>query len=136
MPTFVFTDPVITVNSTAMSPMATKVTLKYEAPSVPDTAFGDLAESLVGGGIAKGTLQIDWNQDFAAGQVDALLWPLFNTVVTFDVRATSAAASATNPRFTGSVLINDYSPFDGSVGDLAKLSTTWPTSGRVLRFTT
>jgi len=118
-----------------MSLMCTKVTLKVSAADLENTAFGGTYRSRIGG-LKDASLDVEFNQDFAAAQVDALLWPLLGTVVAFELKPTSGAASATNPRYTGSVLITDYSPLDGSVGDLAKSSASWPTSGPVLRFTT
>ena len=44
-------------------------------------------------------------------------------------------AGATNPSYTAVCLVNSYSPFASSVGDLATLSVSWPTSGTVVRAT-
>src|SRR6185312_7372338 len=118
-----------------MSAMATKVSLKLSAAELDDTAFGDTYHSRLGG-LKDASMDVEFNQDFAAAQVDALLFPLLGTVVAFELKPTSSAPSATNPRYVGSVLINDYSPLDGSVGDLAKSSASWPTSGTVFRYTT
>lgn len=135
MATFAGVDYNLKVATVDMSAMASKVTFKNSAGELDDTAFGDTSHSRVGG-LKDGTLSVDFNQDFAAAQVDATLWPIFGTVVAIELKPTSAAPSATNPRYVGSVLINDYSPIDGSVGDLAKVSVTWPTSGTVFRYTT
>lgn len=125
MATFTLTDAVVVINGVTLSDHATSVTLSIEADEQEDTAFGDTYRSRIGG-LKDFTLDIDWNQDFAAGELDATLFPLIGTVVTFAVKATSAATSATNPQYSGSVLVTEYTPLDGSVGDLATLSTSWP----------
>ena len=135
MANFAGTDYNLKINTVDMSLMCTKVTLKVSAADLENTAFGGTYRSRIGG-LKDASLDVEFNQDFAAAQVDALLWPLLGTVVAFELKPTSGAASATNPRYTGSVLIAEYSPLDGSVGDLAKNSASWPTSGSVLRFTT
>lgn len=135
MANFAGVDYNLKINTVDMSLMCTKVTLKVSAADLETTAFGGTYRSRIGG-LKDASLDVEFNQDFAASQVDALLWPLLGTVVAFELKPTSGAASATNPRYTGSVLITDYSPLDGSVGDLAKTSASWPTSGSVLRFTT
>ena len=135
MATFAGIDYSLKINSVDMSAMANKVGLKPKAADLKTTAFGSTYETRIGG-LKDATLDVEFNQDFAAAQVDATLWPILGTVVAFELKPTSAAPGATNPRYTGSVLITEYTPLDGKVGDLAVLSVSWPTSGPVLRFTT
>ena len=87
------------------------------------------------GGLKNGKLTINFHQDFAAAKVNATIFPIFNTVVAFEVRSTSAARSTTNPAFTGSVLISQYAPISGKVGDLGQVSVSWPTTGAVIQQT-
>lgn len=134
MATFSATDYDILVNAQNMSAMATSATLNISVAELDNTAFGSTYHSRIGG-LKDGKLDIEWNQDFTAAQVDALLQPLLGTVVSFELRPTSGARSATNPAYTGSVLISNYTPLDAKVGDLANLKTSWPTSGTILRQT-
>ena len=134
MATFAATDYNILVNGVNMSAMCKEATLDLEADALDSTAFGSSWRSKQGG-LKAGNFGLTFNQDFAAAQVDALLWPLFGTVVSFEIRPTSAARSATNPGYTGSVLVNAYSPFSNAVGDLAESKISWPTSGLVQRQT-
>lgn len=134
MATFSATDYDILINSVNMSAMAQKASFPLTAVANDDTAYGDTYLSRVAG-LKDGKLDITWNQDFASSQVDALLFPLFGTVTTFEIRPTSSARGATNPAYTGSVLITEYTPIDAKVGDLAQLSTSWPISGTVTRAT-
>jgi hypothetical protein len=50
-----------------------------------------------------------------------------------EVRADQGAASTSNPKYTGSILINGWNPITGSVGDEATVSMGFPTSGAVAR---
>ncbi len=134
MATFSFTDGFLLLNTVNMSAMARQLVLKTTAAELDNTAFGATYHSRIGG-LKDGQIDIEWNQDFAAGQVDVLLFPLLGTVVTFEVRPTSAARSITNPAYTGSVLISDYSPLDGKVGDLAVNKVVWKTTGTITRAT-
>jgi hypothetical protein len=132
--TFSATDYMIIINAVTMSPMATSASLPITAAEFDTTAFGATYRSKIGG-LKEAKLDIEWNEDFAAGQPDALLFPLLGTVVTFELRPTSGARSATNPAYTGSVLITQYTPLDSKVGDLSNFKTSWPTSGTILRQT-
>jgi hypothetical protein len=74
-------------------------------------------------------------QDFAAGSVDATLNPLLGSIATVVIQSASGTVSATQPKYTATVLVAAYSPFASSVGDIATLSVTWPVSGTVVRGT-
>jgi hypothetical protein len=85
--------------------------------------------------LKDGTLQLDFMQDFGSASVDAVLFPLINSLATVVMVPTSGSVSATNPSYTALCLVNQYTPFASSVGDLATLSVSWPTSGTVTRGT-
>jgi len=134
MAKFVATDFKITLNGTALSPSINSVTLDVTSNEVETTTFGSTFKTVVGG-IISGSAKLDFYQDFAAGSVDAQIWPLINTIGTLVITPTSATVSATNPSYTAQVLINNYQPINASIGDLAGFSVTWPTTGTVTRAT-
>lgn len=134
MAKFVATDHKITINGTNFSDSLQSVDLTIQADEVDTTTFGG-AWKTVTGGLRSGSLTLNFYQDFAAGSVDATLWPLLNTAATVTITPTSTAVSATNPAYTAICLVSQYQPFASTVGDLATLSVTWPTSGTVTRAT-
>jgi hypothetical protein len=87
------------------------------------------------GGLKSGTLSIDFQQDFAASEVDATMWPLFGSTTTFEIKPTSSAVSSTNPSYSGSILVNQHIPVANAVGELATSSVSFPTSGTITRAT-
>ena len=135
MAVFALVDFAMSINSVDLSDHNTKATLHVEADDLETTPFGTSGWRSRIGGLKGGTLELEFNQDFAASKVDATLWAAFGTVVAWTGKATSSANSATNPQYSGSVLITEYTPFDNSVGELAKVSVTFPTSGTVSRAT-
>lgn len=62
-------------------------------------------------------------QDYAAGGVDATLFPLVGQTspVRFVV-TTAPTVDANSPQYSGAAFIMDYSPISGSVGEAAPLS--------------
>ena len=136
MPKFVSNDYKITINGTDFSQSIAQVNLEISSDDVETTAFGGTFRTRIGG-LKDGTLQLDFMQDFGAGSVDAVLFPLIqnNSLATVVMTPTSGTVSATNPSYTALCLVNQYSPFASSVGDLATLSVSWPTSGTVTRGT-
>lgn len=135
MAKFVATDYSITINGTNFSTSLASVDLTVESDDVETTAFGADFRTRVGG-LKQATLTLDFHQDFAAGALDATLWPLLNTLATVVIKPTSATAGTSNPSYTVNCLVNQYQPFASAVGDLATLSVTWPVSGSVVRGTT
>jgi hypothetical protein len=124
------------INSVVASTWAKKITLDVEVEDLDSTTFGGSGWKTEIGGLKSGSISVDLNQDFAASQVDATLWPLLGTVFTVKIRPTSGSISATNPEYSGSCLLTKYSPLDGSVGDLAGTTIDIPTSGVWARATT
>lgn len=134
MAKFVATDYAVTINGTDFSTSLASVELTVESDDVETTAFGGEWRTRVGG-LKQASVTLEFHQDFGAASVDATLFPLLNTIATVVVKPTSASASATNPSYTATCLVNQYQPFASSVGDLATLSVTWPVSGTVVRGT-
>lgn len=134
MAKFVATDVKVTINGTNFSSSLAQVELSIESDDVETTAFGSDWRSRTGG-LKQASITLDWHQDFGASSVDATLFPLLNTIATVVITPTSGSVSATNPSYTGTFLVNSYSPIASSVGDLATFSVTWPASGTVTRAT-
>src|SRR5580693_5904761 len=114
---------------TAASLLLNGVDLAVEAEVKDVTVFtsGGFKENL--SGLKSGNLQIGWKNDLAAGALDELMWALFiaSAAVTFEVRAVNSARSTSNPGYTGSVIINEWTPITGSPGDVNEFSVTYPT---------
>jgi hypothetical protein len=134
MAKFAATDYKVTVNGTNFSTNLNSVELAIESDDLETTAFGGEFRTRVGG-LKSGSITLQFMQDFGASSVDATLFPLLNTLATVVIVPTSGTISATNPSYTAPCLVNSYSPFASSVGDIATLSVTWPTSGTISRGT-
>lgn len=134
MGSFAFIDARVEVNSVVLSGFCRGVTVNVSADELDDTAMGDTYRSRIGG-LKDWSVAPEFNSDFAASAVDATIWPLLGTTTTVKVRPTSAAIAATNPEYSGTVLVSQYNPFSNSVGDLATSSATWPGAGTLSRAT-
>lgn len=135
MAKIVLTTEYIALNATDLSTYCSKAELQLESEAKDVTTFGSAGWKEFLGGLKSGTLALEFKQDFAAAALDSILWPLFGTVVAFEVRPTSAVVGTSNPKYTGSVLISQYNPVTGGVGDEATVSISLPTSGAVARAT-
>ena len=130
----VLTDAVIIIDSNTISDHGNKVELPIKVNALDATTFGQ-TWTVQRGGLKSGNVNITLLNDFTASNLDDIMWPLVGTVVDFEVRATSSDASTSNPKYTGSILIDSWSPISGKVGDLDSLDVSFPTSGTVTRGT-
>lgn len=122
MAIFTLTDAHIIVNAVVLSDHANSVTVNDNKESVDITAFG-ATNKAVAKGLGDASINITFFQDMAAGKTHATLQPLIQstTPVTIEVRATSAARSATNPAAVMSGLLMSYSMLSGSVGEASMI---------------
>jgi hypothetical protein len=124
----------ITIGTAVLSTSIAAVTLDITADEIEVTAFGDSYRKRIGG-LKDASVSLDFHQDFGAGAVDSLLFPLMGTTVDVKIAPTSGTVTASNPEYRFSALVTQYQPYSGSIGDLATLSVTWPVSGEVVRGT-
>ena len=134
MPKFVATDYNITINGTNFSSSLASVELPIEVEEQETTAFGSSWRTRIAG-LRTGSITLEFHQDFAASAIDTVIYPLLGTNATVTVRPAGTVTSSSNPAFTGTFLVTQYSPFNSTVGDLATLSVTWPLNGELTRAT-
>ena len=133
MAVFVASDFKTTLNGTNISTWLTHTEIQFETADVETTTFGNTWRTRVAG-LKTGTVNLQFNQDFAAAAVDATIYPLLGTIGTVVVTPTSSAVSTANPAYTATVLINAYGVM-GQIGDISTVSVTWPITGAVTRAT-
>jgi len=134
MARIVLTNAVVKINSVDLSDHVASVELAQEVEEVETTAFGDSARTRTGG-LANNSLSLDFHQDFASASVDDTLNALVGGTAPFEILPNGTAVSATNPKYTGTVLLTEWTPVSGAIGELATASITWPISGAVTRAT-
>jgi predicted secreted protein len=134
MPKFAATDFNVLINGSNFSTSLNSVELTLSADDLETTAFGGEWRTRIAG-LKSGSITLNFMQDFGSASVDATLYPLFGSNATVVIKPTSATVSSTNPAYTAVALVTAYSPYSSSVGDIATLSVTWPTTGTVSRAT-
>lgn len=133
MAVIVLTDVFLSLGGNDISDHVKTVTLNLDADPVDATAMGQ-GWKTEASGLKSGKMTLEVNDDFAAAQIDSILWGLFGTIAAFEVRSTSAAVGPSNPKFTGNVHVQQFA-VGGKVGDLAAKSLSFDTSGAVARAT-
>ena len=134
MAKFVATDYKVTINGQNLSTSLASVELPVELDEQETTAFGSEWRTRIAG-LKSGSITLEFHQDFAAGALDSILWPLLGTNATVVVSPTSGTVTASNPSYSGVFLVSQYTPFSSTVGDLATVGITWQLSGALTRAT-
>ena len=124
------------VNGVDISDHAESITLNTGAVTLPNNAMGDEYE-YQRAGLLNWSVEATFYQDFAAGSVDATLWPLYSGRQTFALilRADSGAIGTENPRWSGDVFISSYQPTQGSHGDNLMSPVTFSPASDLIRTT-
>ena len=134
MATFMLNNASVTINSVDLSSYVTSVTLSQSADNLEDTAMGDTSRSYIGG-LKSGTVDIEFNADFAASKTEATIFPLVGTSTAVVVKPVAASVSATNPSYTFNAIVTEWDTLNGSVGEIATHSISWPITGAITKAT-
>jgi hypothetical protein len=130
----VLTDAYISINANVISDHGNKVEIPIKAEDKDATTFGQTWH-VRRAGLKDGSLNLTLLNDYVASNLDEIMWALVGTVVTFEIRATSGTVTTSNPKYTGSILVQEWKPINGKVGDLVEVDVSFPTSGTVSRGT-
>jgi|688.fasta_scaffold884528_1 predicted secreted protein len=90
-------------------------------------------------GLADNSITIEFNNDYADNSLEELINGTTTTngtvglVVAMQVKPTSGATSASNPKYNFNVLVAEWQPLSGAVGELSTASVTWPISGPITK---
>lgn len=131
----VLTSEYLALAGTDVSSNIKKAELTLESDAQEVTTFGDAGWKTFLAGLKSAELAISYLNDVAAAALDSIMFPLFGTVVTFEVRASNAVVGTSNPKYTGSVLIDKWQPIGGGVGDVNAADVSYKSSGAVSRAT-
>jgi hypothetical protein len=118
-------NPVVTVNSVALTGFATSAVLTRTITSADVTSFGETARTY-GATLEDSELTVTLYLTYGASEVYATLKSLVGTRTTVKVKPTSAAASATNPEMvlTGSYL-ESLPVLNAALGEIQSIDITF-----------
>lgn len=134
MAKIVLTNAFVSINGVDLSDHVASISLATQYDIVETTQFGDTSKRRVAG-LADNSITLEFHQDFQAGSVESVIYPLLGTATNCIVKPIDAASSASNPQYSFSVLINEWTPLNGAAGELATASVTWLISGDITKTT-
>ncbi|MFW5415109.1 hypothetical protein J0910_00350 [Nocardiopsis sp. CNT-189] len=117
----------IEIDSVNFSDHISSVTVTLSKDEIDTTNFGGSGRERAHG-LKDDNFELNFQQDFDAASVDATLYPLWDGETEFQVvvRPTSDPVSETNPEYSGTVILLEYTPLAGAVGELSETTVTFP----------
>lgn len=135
MAAFALTYGYVSIGGNDVSQWCRSIDFQINGQSVDLTAMSSGAWQSYGAGLRGWQIPLQFNADEAASQLGSILWPLYQTSVAVELRATGAAVGASNPKYTGTAILQAGSHFGGQVGAAAILSCSLMGVGAITRAT-
>ena len=103
----------------------TSFTLTQQSDQLEVTSMGDSAHKFVTG-LSADSITVTVLNDTAAGSILATLQAAYGTTVAFKaIQDSTAAVSASNVLYTGTILVDNFTPINGAVADEATIDITF-----------
>lgn len=134
MAKFVGKDTYFAINGTALSNFASHVDIDDNADEIDFTGFSTAGYREIGQGLKDATVNVTFFSSFGTAvgdQVHSIIQPIYQSggTCTIEVRPTSGAVSATNPKYTLTARVYSYSGIAGDVGDAATMDVAFRNAG-------
>jgi hypothetical protein len=115
----------VIAGATTISTFVSSVSLSREVDAVEITAMTDTVQNIIGG-IERPSVTLEVFNDFAASSVNSIFEDALGTKLALQLIPVSGTVTATNPRYSMSVLVSQWQPINGSIDAPATASITLP----------
>jgi hypothetical protein len=132
MSKLVLTNAQVFVNSVDISNHVQSVNIEVQRSEVDVTSMGDTNNEIVLG-LGDVTVTVTVFNDFTAANIESQMFPLnqTNTPFPIEVRPVNGARSTSNPAYTMTALLPNYSPINGGVGDAVSTDLVFRNAAQV-----
>jgi len=137
MAVFVHKTVYLSVETVDLSAYVVRATLTVDQEAIDVTALGSATTTRIfTPGLINWSLEVEFQEDYAAAKVDATLWSLIGSAaVSLVFRPTTAVVGATNPQFTGESMLESYPAISAQVGSLSMCTAKFKAAGALARAT-
>jgi hypothetical protein len=115
----------VVVGTSTISSFVSTVSLNREVEAVTITAMNDTVQNMIGG-IEVSSISMEIFNDFAAASVNSLFEDAIGTKLAIKLIPVTGTVTATNPSYSMSCLITQWTPIAGSTDSAALASVTFP----------
>jgi len=122
----------INIDGVDYSGQGTKAAISMSAETHTIQAFGDKTVQHIGG-------LLDWSMAFEFNADESVTGQTFfdmvGQTIPVEVRPSAGPVSPSNPSYEGDAVVTEYTPLDGEVGDVHKVSLSLVSAGDLSRVT-
>lgn len=115
----------VVAGTTTITSFVSTVSLNREVEAVTITAMNDNLQNLIGG-VEVSSVNLELFNDFASGSVNSIFEDAIGTKLNIKLIPVTGTVSATNPSYSMSCLITQWTPINGTVDGAATASVTYP----------
>ena len=115
----------VIAGSTTISDHVSTVSLNREVEAVTITAMNDTVQNMIGG-VEVSTVSLELFNDFAASSVNSIFEDAIGTKLNIKLIPVTGTVSSTNPSYTMSCLITQWTPISGVTDGAATASVVFP----------
>jgi hypothetical protein len=115
----------VIVGTSTISSFVSTVSLNREVEAVTITAMNDNIQNMVGG-VEVSSVSLELFNDFAAASVNSLFEDAIGTKLGIKLIPVTGTVSATNPSYSMSCLVTQWTPISGSTDSAMTASVTLP----------
>ena len=115
----------VVAGTTTITTFVSAVSLSREIDAVEITAMTDTVQNLIGG-IERPTVSLELYNDFAASSVNSIFEDALGSKLAIQLIPVSGTVSSTNPRYSMSVLVQQWQPINGVLDGPATVSISLP----------
>ena len=115
----------VIVGTSTISSFVSTVSLNREVEAVTITAMNDNIQNMVGG-VEVSSVSMELFNDFAAASVNSLFEDAIGSKLAIKLIPVTGTVTATNPSYSMSCLITQWTPISGTTDSAATASVTFP----------
>jgi hypothetical protein len=122
-------NPVVTINSVALTDQCTSATVNYVYEQLETTSFGDTARKYGASTVTSlqnNSIEVELFQSYAASETEATVFGLVGVTCNVVIAPASGSASATNPIYTlTGCYLESHTPINASLGELSTITLSF-----------
>jgi hypothetical protein len=132
----IFKNVFLSLNAVTLSDMVKTVTLEYSSEIQDSTAHGSDSRTRLPG-LKDWSITVEFFQNYDAAEVDASMWAIHagTAAIAMILRPDAGVVGATNPQYTGNVVLESSQAAGGTVGDVHMAPVTFRGDGDLARAT-
>lgn len=101
---------------------------------VETTEVGQIYKRVIAG-LGTNSVSFEFYQDFASTSVESIIYDWIGARVLCKVKPVNTTTSVSNPEYEFQVLISEWTPLNGAVGQLSTATVNWPINGPITKNT-